>query len=163
MMRRRFNIVLSFVLVLSCWGGALSAAPCPHGCHAATLSGPHSHVKKADHCHSTEADDSPSLPADAAGQAMGDSALRVSTFGLGFSSGEFVHGLCDHCVGRGEAPSSSFAERESVQPRKDGAADAPVVARVERTSADFVREIIPYEEGPPPTGHRLALLGVFRI
>lgn len=162
-MRRRFNTVLSFVLVLSCWGGALAASPCPHGCHAATLSGPHSHAKKADHCHST-ADDEDAPRPDIDEHAAGDSALRAVALGLDLSGDRFAHGLCDHCVGRGEAPSSSLTERESAQPRRDGAADAPVAAQVERASADFVREIIPYEEGPPPpTAHRLALLGVFRI
>ena len=168
-MRRTFNIGVVFVLVLSCWGGALSAMPCPHGCH--NVSAPHAHARQdeaqpADHCHSMSPDEESSQESDVSGRAAGD-AVRGAGFastGVEFSGGlHSAGGACDHCMRRGEVPSSSPAERDSAQVTKDGGMVAPAGSQVERASADFVREIIPYGDGPPPLIHRHVLLGVFRI
>ena len=168
-MRRSFNIGIVFVLVLSCWGGALSAAPCPHGCHGITASRPHAahdEAQPAEHCHTGAPGEESSQQPDVSGHAAGDSGIRAGSL---LPATEFsgaagsAHGLCDHCVSRGEAPTSSPTERESTQVKKDGAADAPSGGQVGRASAGFVKEIIPYEDGPPPPVHRHVLLGVFRI
>lgn len=168
-MRRTLNIGVVFVLVLSCWGGALSAVPCPHGCH--NVSAAHAHARQdeaqpADHCHSMSSDEESSHSPDVSSHTAGD-AVRgagIVSFGIEFSGGfHSAGGACDHCVSRGEAPSSSLAGRESTQVKKDGGTIAPAASQVERASADFVREIIPYEDGPPSPVHRHVLLGVFRI
>jgi hypothetical protein len=74
------------------------------------------------------------------------------------------HAACDHCIGRAEVPSTSFTERASGQHKKGDAADAHIVGgRVIQAAGGFVKEIIPYEDGPPPTLHRHVLINVFRI
>lgn len=171
LMQRLLNVSIVFALALSYAGGALSASPCPHGCHAPHASRFQSHNRGSSpqqpwHCHALanqEADDS----SEAFG---GEIVVAPKALGVVQRPAQLpgAHGsafaTCDHCVGRGEAPSPFFTERTSAQSQKDAGADAPAnAARLERALAAFVKEIVPYEDGPPSPIHRHVLISVFRI
>ncbi len=169
-MRRLLNIGIVFVLVLSCSGRALAGTSCPHGCHASAAA--HTHAgshggQPTDHCHSMAMGDEARQATDTSGFESADVAgfTRADPTGAQFSGLlNTIHAFCDHCMGRAELPSSSLGERENNQSGREERADAPTaVARPAHGSTAFVKEIIPYDDGPPSAIHRHVLISVFRI
>lgn len=171
-MRRLLNIGSAFVLVLSCWGSVF-AAPCPHGCRLAAASHSRAHTQRGGaepggHCHPM----APEGEAQQSPESFGQELTNVATYVVSDPAGAqsegvlgAAHSSCDQCVGRAEVPSSSFTERELSQPKKADAADAyAAVGRVIYATAGFVKEIVPYDDGPPSSPvHRHVLINVFRI
>lgn len=169
MIRRLLNIGTAIVLVLSCWGSAF-AAPCPHGCHLASHSQARtrqSNAEPSEHCHSMVPDGEAQQSPETFGQERTDVAAYAVDEPAGAQSAGVLssaHAACDHCVGRAEATSSSFTERELSRLKKGDAAFAyVVVGQVIHPTAGFVKDIIPYEDGPPSPVHRHILISVFRI
>lgn len=170
-MRRLLNIGTVFVLVLNCWGSVL-AALCPHACHpsptvVADVRSHGSDANPVEHCHATMPDDEArQSPATFVQQATGVAEYAVDdTTGARLAS-VFDSALfsCDHCVGRGDLPPSAFTNREANQFKRHNAAGSIVVGvQGFHSNTAFVREIIPYEDGPPSHVHRHVLLSVFRI
>ncbi len=173
MIRRLLNTGMTFVLVLSCWGSVFAAAPCPHGCHASAAAHSRAHAQQGDaepggHCHSEMNDGETHQENEASSHEShdaGEYADAGSTSSAEFSGGiNSAHASCDHCMGRAELPSSSLTERGANQLKEGDGAAAPVGgARLIHPAAGFVREIIPYDDGPPSSIHRHVLIGVFRI
>lgn len=170
-MRRLLNIGTAFVLVVSCWGDVF-AAPCPHRCHLVAASHSRAHTQQSDakqseHCHSM----APDGEARQSPESFGQDFMDVVTYAADDQAGAQSAGVfgaartaCDHCLGRAEVPSSSFTERELSQTKKGNAVNAPAAGgRVIHAAADFVKEIIPYDDGPPSLIHRHVLISVFRI
>lgn len=171
-MRRLLNIGVVFALVLSCSGRALAVTPCPHGCHASAAARTHRGSRRgggqpADHCHSAAAGGEAQQAAGTSGYESPDDAGLTGAGAKGPEATgvlNSVRAFCDHCVGRAELPSSSLGEQEADQSGRGERAAAPAVAaRSAHASTAFVKEIIPYEDGPPPAVHRHVLISVFRV
>lgn len=167
------NTGMAFVLALSCLGSALAAAPCPHGCQA-SASALHSHAhlqqgnaKAAGHCHSEMNDGESRQTNEASGHESRDAGEYADAGSAAAEFSGFVgsaQSSCDHCMGRAELPSSSLTEREANQFKKgDEAAPLFVGTHLVHPAAGFIKEIIPYDDGPPSLVHRHVLIGVFRI
>lgn len=175
-MQQLANIAVAVALVLSCWGGALADAACRRECdhseaHSsrarASCAGreespaPHEHATTpAGHAHGSH------HAAETAAPEAGE-ALAAESAASALSAGTIAsrHGLCDHCMGRPEAPPQSATDREAGRPKNDGAAGAAGAGvALLRPTVSFVREVIPHGDGPPPpTSRRHLLLSVFRI
>lgn len=84
-------------------------------------------------------------------------------FGLGVSNQDEKPN-CAHCIGRSERPPAPLSESAVNQQNSNAGVEAPrALPAIALPPVSFVKEIIPYEVGPPDSVQRHVLISVFLI
>lgn len=170
-MRRLLYSGLVIVLLLSGWHGVLAAALCPHvQCQAASsVKGqPSSQAPTQQHeSHCSDASEEMSEEKQSPPPQVAADDSEVNAEVADSSSGSIhqpVSFPCAHCMGSPQAPTTPKNERTAGQQNVNSVTEAPrVIGRVTPPLVSFVKEIIPYEDGPPHRVQRHVLIQVFLI